>query len=147
MPTNILRKSQEGPAPAGPKRSSSRPRRVAIKVGAVTIRAELLQTPTSERIWAQLPLFSTAETWGSAIHFETPVETGRERAARSLAKPGEIYFWSEEDRVLIAFGPTPISRSGESRLPSPCNVWAKALDDLAPLKDVVPGEKVVMTAA
>lgn len=48
--------------------------------------------------------------------------------------------------VLIAFGRTPISRPGEMRLPGPCNVWAKALDDVTPLKDVASGEKVSVTA-
>jgi len=123
------------------------PRRILIRAGGVALRAQLLETATAERIWSQLPLFSTAETWGNAIHFETPVETGRERGARMLSQPGDLCFWVEQDRVLIAFGPTPISRGGEVRLPSPCNVWGKALDDVALLKDVVPGEKVSMTAA
>ena len=101
---------------------------------------------TADRIWSTLPIYSTAETWGQSLHFETPVETGRDRTARTLAQPGDICFWSEDDRILIAFGPTPISRPGEIRLPRPCNIWAKALDDVTPLKDVSPGEKVSVTA-
>jgi hypothetical protein len=92
-------------------------------------------------------LFSTAETWGKSIHFEVPVETGRERGARLLSEPGDICFWVEDDRIIIAFGATPISRGSEIRLPRPCNVWAKAIDDVTPLKEVVPGEKVSITAA
>jgi hypothetical protein len=113
----------------------------------VSIRAELLDTPTAERIWAALPIYSTAETWGGAVHFETPVESGRERGAKALACAGEIAFWSEEDRVIIAFGPTPISKPGELRLPRSCNIWATALDDPTLLKAVTPGEKVSLTAA
>jgi hypothetical protein len=63
-----------------------------------------------------------------------------------LADIGDIFFWVEDDRVLIPFGTTPISRPGEIRLPRPCNVWAKAIDDVAPLKVVAAGEKVSMTA-
>ena len=145
MPTNLLRNKQ--PKPARPSAHVvGLPRRVLIRAGRVAIRAELLATPTADRIWAALPLHSTAEVWGQSIHFETPIETGRERAARQLASPGDICFWVENDRVLIAFGPTPISRPGELRLPSPCNVWAKALDDVTPLKEVASGEKVAMTA-
>jgi hypothetical protein len=144
MPTNLLRK-QPKPSRA-PVRVEGQPRRVLISAGRVAIRAELLATPTADRIWAALPLHSTAEVWGQSIHFETPVETGRERTARQLANAGDICFWVEEDRVLIAFGRTPISRPGEMRLPSPCNVWAKALDDVTPLKDVASGEKVSVTA-
>jgi hypothetical protein len=150
MPTNLLRKKAP-PARAAnadqPGKGKEAPRRILIKAGRVAIRAELTATPTADRIWAALPLYSTAETWGAAIHFETPVETGRERGARILAKAGDICFWVEEDRVLIAFGPTPISRPGEMRLPSPCNVWANALDDVTPLNRVAPGEKVSVTAA
>ena len=72
------------------------------------------------------PLFAPAETWGESIHFEIPVETGRDRTARVNGLAGELYFWSEDDRVIFAFGPTPISRPNEMRLPRPCNVWARA---------------------
>lgn len=146
MPTNILRKRSDARAVRGP-RPAEPARRVLIKAGRVAIRAELLPTDTADRIWAALPLFSTVETWGQSIHFETPIETGRERGARLLASPGDIAFWVEDDRVIIVFGPTPIAKPGELRFPRPCNVWAKALDDVTPLKSVTPGEKVSVTAA
>lgn len=146
MPTNILRKRPKPErAPTG-RPETAPPRHVLIRAGRVSVRAELYATPTADRIWAALPLHSTAETWGQAIHFETPIETGRDRSARLLGTLGDICFWTEDDRVLIAFGPTPISRPGEIRLPRPCNVWAKALDDVTLLKDVTPGEKVSVTA-
>jgi hypothetical protein len=115
---------------------------VLIRAGKVSLRAVLLDTPTADRIWAALPIHLTAETWGSSINFETPVETGRERAARAVSDPGEICFWSEDDRVIIGFGPTPLSRGHEIRLPRPCNVWANTQDDVTLLKTVAPGEKV-----
>lgn len=117
-----------------------------IRAGRVSIRAELLDTATAERIWAVLPIYSTAETWGAALHFETPVETGRERGARTTSALGDIAYWSEDDRIIIVFGPTPLARRGELRLPRPCNIWAKALDDVTLLKTVTPGEKVSVTA-
>jgi hypothetical protein len=147
MPTNLLRKKATPVRPLGQQPRKGAPRRIVIRAGRVAIRADLLATPTADRIWAALPLHSTAETWGQAVHFETPIETGRERGARMLAKAGEICFWVEEDRVLIVFGPTPISRPGERRLPSPCNVWANAIDDVTLLNVVAAGEKVSVTAA
>lgn len=146
MPTNVLRQRAPRKSLDNAREPTAEQKRLAvIKAGKVSIRVELLDTTTAERIWSQLPLFSTAEPWGQAIHFETPVESGRDRSARLLAQPGDICFWVEEDRVLIAFGRTPISRPGELRLPSPCNVWAKAVDDVTLLKDVAPGEKVSVT--
>ncbi|WP_295558247.1 cyclophilin-like family protein [uncultured Hyphomicrobium sp.] len=146
MPTNILRKRPKPERAPNGRPETAPPRHVLIRAGRVSVRAELYATPTADRIWAALPLHSTAETWGQAIHFETPIETGRDRSARLLGTLGDICFWTEDDRVLIAFGPTPISRPGEIRLPRPCNVWAKALDDVTLLKDVAPGEKVSVTA-
>lgn len=145
MPTNILRAQQRPPGKA--RRDPAGPRRVLITVGRVAIRAELLATTTADRVWAVLPIHSTAETWGDCIHFETPVETGRERTAILKAVAGDICFWSEDDRIIIGFGPTPLSRPDEIRLPRPCNVWARALDDVRVLAAVTPGEKVSVTRA
>ena len=61
--------------------------------------------------------------------------------------PGEIAFWSEQDRVIIGFGMTPLSKPGEIRLPSPCNIWAAALDDVRQLAVVAPGQKIAILEA
>ncbi len=149
MPTNILRRlggAITGSRTKAPPRPEG-PRFVTIKAGQVSVRAELLETKTADRVWAQLPLYSTVETWGDAIHFETPVETGRERTAKAIASPGDVCFSTEDDRIIIVFGPTPIAQVGELRLPKPCNVWAKTVDDVTLLKKVTPGEKVSVTVA
>lgn len=147
MPTNILRKrntavsaSQSGVAPDANHQ-------IEIVIGSVTLTATVLDTPTGRRIRQALPIYSTAEKWGAAIHFETPAESGRERGARLLAKPGDICFWTERDRVIIVYGTTPISKPGEMRLPSPCNVWAHTTNDVSLLNTVVPGETVSIKAA
>ena len=148
MPTNILRNrsTKVSAHDVKPAYKSQSPRRVIIRAGGVSLHAELFDTPTADRIWLALPLFSSAEPWGQAIQFEVPIESGRERGARVLASLGEVYYVSEDDRVIIAFGPTAISRPGEIRLPSPCNLWAKVIDDVTLLKKVTPGEKVTVTA-
>jgi uncharacterized protein len=151
MPTNLLRDRNRavGLDPARKRHLATSPkdRRIVIGAGRVKVRAQLLDTPTADRLWQALPLHSTAEVWGACIHFETHAESGRERNARQLAGPGEIFFWVEDDRVVIPFGPTPISRAGEVRLPRPCNLWARALDDVGVLKAVRPGERVSVTPA
>lgn len=146
MPTNLIRGRPKPARPPAARTADGPPRRVLIRAGRISLRAELSASPTADRIWAALPFHSTAETWGQAVQFETPVETGRDPTARQLARLGDIYFCAEDDRVLIVFGPTPISRPGEMRLPRPCNIWAKAIDDVTLLKDVAPGEKVSVTA-
>lgn len=149
MPTNYLR-SRNHPSPAGATRpgpQTSHPRIIEITAGSATLRAELLDTPAADRLWRALPLFSTAELWGDSLHFKIPLRSGRERNARLNGEPGAIYFWSHEERILIPYGQTPISRAREIRLPSPCNMLARSLSDTSLLKCVTPGEKVAIKAA
>ena len=54
----------------------------------------------------------------------------------------EIAFWPDGDAIAIGFGATPISKRGEIRFTSKCNVWAIALDDVDQLKGVYAGEQV-----
>jgi hypothetical protein len=145
-PTNILRDGNTRPS-ARNRRPRAAKREILIRAGTVAIRARLLDTPTADRIWSTLPIYSTAETWGRLVHFETPVETGREPGAAWTVGAGKIAFWAEEDRVVVGYGPTPLSRSGEIRLQAPCNIWAVALDDVAALASVRPGERVAVLEA
>ncbi len=147
MPTNLIRQRTKSAPESRQKREPAPARQVLIVAGRVTLRAQLLDTPTAARIWEALPIYSSAETWGQSVHFETPVETGRERTARATVTAGDIAFWGEDDRILIAYGPTPISKGTAIRLPRPCNIWAKAIDDVTLLKTVTPGEKVSVAAA
>lgn len=143
MPTNILRADNRKPA-AGkkPARRGGQARIIVIRAGKVVIRARLLDTPTADRIWSQIPIYSSAEPWGQSIRFETTIETGRDANARQTVKAGDVVYWVEDDRVVIAWGPTPISKAGEIRMPSPVNIFARALDDVAALAAVGPGERV-----
>lgn len=145
MPTNILRKSnRSAPHSAVRGPAATVPRVIVLEIGRFKIRVALAATPTADRIWSALPLFSTAETWGDSIHFEIPVKSGRDRTARLNVLAGDICFWSEDDRVLLGWGPTPISLPTEIRLMAPCNIWGRALDDPSVLAAVTPGEQVAL---
>ncbi len=150
MPTNLLRRKREKPAPAprpAPAARGGAAGLVQLTVGRHQLVLRLLETRTADLVWQALPLFSIAETWGESIHFETPLRTGRERGARLNVRPGDVCFWSEDERVVLAWGPTPISRPDEIRLMRPCNVWAETLGDPLILSDVTPGEKVSLERA
>jgi hypothetical protein len=122
-------------------------REIVIKAGNVAIRARLLDTPTADRIWDALPISAPAQTWGKEVYFRAPVDQSCEPGARDVVKKGEIAFWPEGDSIAIAFGPTPLSKRGEMRLASPCNVWALAIDDVEQLRGVYAGEKVTVHEA
>lgn len=119
-------------------------RQAGLQAGRISLTLELLETTTAELVWRALPIYSIAETWGESIHFECPVRVGRERTARLNVQPGDVCFWSEDDRIMLGWGPTPISSPNEIRLMRPCNIWARVIGNPADLSAVTPGEKVAL---
>ena len=120
---------------------------LVLEIGDVTIRAELLDTPTAKALLEAAPFTSTASTWGEEVYFGTPVSLPRERDARAVVTPGELAFWCDGDSIAIAYGRTPISRGDEFRLASPSNVWGKALDDVRQLASVKAGARIAVRPA
>jgi hypothetical protein len=124
--------------------------RIRFDFGTLVLDAELLDTPTARLVAAALPttasaLTSSALTWGEEVYFEVPVEAAREPGARAVVVPGEIAYWPEGHCIAIGFGRTPISKADETRLASPCNIFAKALSDVKALAEVKPGARIRMT--
>jgi len=116
--------------------------RIRFDFGNLTLDAELLDTPTAKAIAAALPLASSALTWGEEVYFDVPVNVAREKDARAVITPGEIAYWPQGPAIAIGFGRTPISRGDETRLASPCNVFAKALSSVKVMGKVKTGAQV-----
>jgi hypothetical protein len=119
---------------------------IRFDFGSLLLDAEALDTPTARAITAALPLSSSVLTWGEEVYFEVPVMVAREADARAVVTPGEIAYWPEGRCIALGFGRTPISRGGETRLASPCNVFARALGDVKALAKVKAGSAVRVTS-
>jgi len=116
--------------------------RIRFNFGPLTLDAELLDTPTAQAIAAALPIASSVLTWGEEIYFDVPVEVAREPDARAVITQGEIAYWPQGPAIAIGFGRTPISKGNETRLASPCNVFAMALGSVKVLSKVKTGTNV-----
>lgn len=101
-------------------------KKVVIKVGTLTITAELLDTPTAHTLLATLPCTANIRTWGDEIYFPLALDTGPEADAREVIEAGELAYWPEGGCIAIGFGPTPASRGEEIRLVAPVNIWGLA---------------------
>ncbi len=102
----------------------------------------MLDTPTAKAIVAALPLTSAVLTWGEEVYFDVPVDVPREPDARAVITPGEIAYWPQGPAIAIGFGRTPISKGDETRLASPCNVFAKAVGSVKVLSKIKTGVEV-----
>ena len=123
---------------------------IRFDFGTLVLEAELLDTPTARLVEAAVTkagtaLTSSAQTWGEEVYFEVPVDAAREADARAVVVPGEIAYWPEGHCIAIGFGRTPISRGDETRLASPCNIFAKALSDVKALAKIKSGARIKMT--
>jgi hypothetical protein len=116
--------------------------RIRFEMGGISLDAELLDTPTAKAIAAKLPISSQAMIWGEEVYFDIPVKAAREKDAKAVVTPGEIAYWPDGHAIAIGFGRTPISEGDETRLASPCNIWAKAIGDVKTLKSVRAGNKI-----
>ncbi|MBV9558658.1 MAG: hypothetical protein JO254_16450 [Pseudolabrys sp.] len=118
---------------------------IRFDFGSLKLDVELFDTPTAKAVQAALPLVSAVRTWGEEVYFDVPVDVPREKDARAVVTPGEIAYWPDGPAIAIGFGRTPISQGSETRLASPCNVFAKALGEVKTLSKIRSGTKVEVT--
>jgi uncharacterized protein len=116
--------------------------RIRFDFATLTLDAELLDTPTARAIAAALPIASSTLTWGEEVYFEVPVKVPTEKDARAVVIPGEIAYWPEGHCIALGYGRTPISHGSETRLASPCNIFARAVGDVKALAKVRGGTAV-----
>jgi uncharacterized protein len=118
------------------------PRRIRIDAGAVSLIAELNESPTADAIYSALPLEAAAQTWGDEIYFPIPVVAKLEDTALDVVAVGDLGYWPTGRAFCIFFGPTPASRGDEIRPASAVNLVGRVLGDAGAFRTVEDGELV-----
>jgi hypothetical protein len=115
---------------------------IIISAGAVSLSAELNDSPTARQIWEALPIEGAANVWGDEIYFKIPVVAGPAPDARAEVEVGELGYWPAGHAFCIFYGPTPASTDERPRAYSPVNVVGRVPGDATRFRAVQDGERV-----
>jgi len=119
--------------------------RIRIKVGTVSVEAELNDNPTAKKVLAALPIEGRANIWGDEIYFRIPVSAQEEPDSRAEVEVGELGYWPPGSAFCLFYGRTPAS--GDDDLPcaaSPVNILGKVIGDAKALQPTRDGTKVTI---
>ena len=117
-------------------------KKLILRIGPISLIAELLGTPTAKEILKHVPFTSSVNTWGDEVYFNTPISVSKEANAKEIVEAGELAFWVEGNCIAIGFGPTPISQGNEIRLAAQTNIWGQSLTDVKLLSKAKDGDPV-----
>ena len=120
--------------------------RVAIRIGTLSMEAELNDTPTAQKIAAALPLRTSFNTWGDEIYFAIPVSADLDDSAQEVVEIGDLGYWPPGKAWCIFFGQTPVSQPGKIMPASAVNVIGKVLGEATQFKTVMREREVIVEA-
>ena len=111
--------------------------KINIRIGPLTLKAELNETATAKAVANVLPLTTSFNTWGDEIYFSIPVEVELDESAKEEVQIGDLGYWPTGRAFCIFFGPTPASTPGKIIPASAVNVIGKVKGDATKLKEVM----------
>jgi hypothetical protein len=115
-----------------------------IRIGDLSVEAELNDTPTAQKIAEALPISAVFNTWGDEIYFPIPVTAELDDNAREVVAVGDLGYWPPGKAFCIFFGETPMSRPGEIRPASAVNIVGQVKRDATRFKQVMRERMVVL---
>ena len=120
--------------------------KIKIKIGGLSMDAELNDTPTARKVAEALPIEASFNTWGDEIYFSIPVKADLEPGARAVVELGDIGYWPQGSAFCIFFGQTPMSSPGKIVPASAVNVIGKIIGDPKKFKEVMREKQVIIEA-
>ena len=121
--------------------------KIIITVENISIKAELLDTPTARKIAEALPLEGSVNVWGDEIYFNIPLTLDQEPDASQDVEVGDLGYWPAGPAFCIFFGPTPVSSGDQPRAYSPVNVFGRIIGDTKQFKSVSNGATININPA
>lgn len=119
---------------------------IRIKIGALSVAAELNNSATAQKIARVLPLTADFDTWGDEIYFAIPVQAELEPTAKQTVAAGDLGYWPTGNAFCIFFGPTPMSTGLDPVAASAVNIIGQVKQDPACFKTVMGERQVVVEA-
>lgn len=120
--------------------------RLQIRIGPLTVEADLNDTPTARQIMAALPLRASFSTWGDEIYFPIPVVAELDDSAQDVVHIGDLGYWPPGKAFCIFFGQTPMSQPGKIMPASAVNVIGRIVGDATRFKAVMRERQVTLEA-
>lgn len=117
---------------------------IRIRVGQLTMEAQLHDTPTAQKIARALPIHATFNIWGDEIYFAIPVTSELDENASEVVELGDLGYWPPGKAFCIFFGQTPMSRPGEIRPASAVNIVGRVIGDATQFKQVMHERQVIL---
>jgi hypothetical protein len=121
--------------------------RINIRIGDLSIEAQLNDTPTARKVATALPIQTSFNTWGDEVYFAIPVTAALDDSAQEVVALGDLGYWPPGKAFCIFFGQTPVSQPGKIMPASAVNVIGKVVGDATRFKMVMRQRQVVLEAA
>jgi hypothetical protein len=118
--------------------------KIKIKIGKLSMDAELNETPTAKKIAEALPIKTSFNTWGDEIYFAIPVTAKVDETAKEVVEVGDLGYWPPGKAFCIFFGQTPVSKPGKIMPASAVNIIGKVLGEATQFKKVMNESQVVL---
>jgi hypothetical protein len=118
-------------------------KKITITTEDLKVDASLNESETAQKIWKNLPIEGSVNTWGAEIYFSIPVNVGLENA-KAVVSEGDLAYWPPGNAFCIFFGLTPASQGDEIRPASPVNIFGKVIGDPKVFKKVSSGAKIII---
>jgi len=121
-------------------------RKILIKVGQLSLRGELFDTPSGRAVAEILPIKARINLWGDEFYFEVPLDIPPDETSTADVQVGDIGYWPPGRALALFFGPTPMSIDEKPVPASEVNRAGRIIDDPRELIEVKSEEWIEIEA-